>query len=124
WVGDKKVTGVGGVGGFGCAGGRGGGQRGDYGNALTDQIRRNSGNVASFPSAQRNSMATFFPSTKPASPKPLRNPARRLAFGSGEPECRNPITGMADCCARATSGRASAAPPSVKNSRRFILRPF
>ena len=32
---------------------------------------------------------------------------------------RNPITGIADCCARAASGHAAAAPPSsVMNSRR------
>ena len=31
---------------------------------------------------------------------------------------RNPITGIADCCARAASGHAAAAPPSVaKNFR-------
>ena len=59
----------------------------------------NSGNLSSFPWAQRNSIATFLPSTRPASLKPLRNPASRLAFGSGEPECRNPMTGIAACCA-------------------------
>src|SRR4051794_15840175 len=33
---------------------------------------------------------------------------------------RNPITGIADCCARPTSGHAAAAPPSsVTNSRRL-----
>ena len=33
---------------------------------------------------------------------------------------RNPITGIAGCCARATSGPAIAAPPSsVMNSRRL-----
>ena len=33
---------------------------------------------------------------------------------------RNPITGIAGCCARAASGHATAAPPSsVMNSRRF-----
>ena len=34
---------------------------------------------------------------------------------------RNPITGIAGCCARAASGHAAAAPPrSVMNSRRFM----
>jgi hypothetical protein len=34
----------------------------------------------------------------------------------------NPIIGMADCCARAASGHAAAAPPSsVMKSRRFIF---
>ena len=33
---------------------------------------------------------------------------------------RNPITGIAGCCARAASGHAAAAPPSsVMNSRRL-----
>jgi hypothetical protein len=32
---------------------------------------------------------------------------------------RNPITGMADCCARAANGQAAAALPSIEtNSRR------
>ena len=34
---------------------------------------------------------------------------------------KNPITGIAACCARAASGHATAAPPSsVMNSRRFM----
>jgi len=34
---------------------------------------------------------------------------------------RNPITGIAGCCARATSGQATAAPPkSDMNSRRLL----
>jgi hypothetical protein len=34
---------------------------------------------------------------------------------------RNPITGIADCCARAASGYATAAPPSKPmNSRRLM----
>jgi hypothetical protein len=37
---------------------------------------------------------------------------------------KNPITGIADCCARAASGHAAAKPPeSVKNSRRLIQSP-
>ena len=37
---------------------------------------------------------------------------------------RNPITGIAGCCARAASGHAAAAPPSsVMNSRRLIRSP-
>ena len=39
--------------------------------------------------------------------------------GSRDALCRNPITGIAGCCARAASGHAAAAPPSsVMNSRR------
>ena len=35
---------------------------------------------------------------------------------------RNPITGIAGCCARAASGHAAAAPPSsVMNSRRLMV---
>jgi hypothetical protein len=33
---------------------------------------------------------------------------------------RNPITGIAACCARAASGQAAAPPSSVMNSRRFM----
>ena len=37
---------------------------------------------------------------------------------------RNPITGIADCCARAASGHATAPPPSSDmNSRRVIRSP-
>jgi hypothetical protein len=50
----------------------------------------------------------------------VRNAATRLAFGSGEPECRNPTTGIAGCCPRAVSGHAAAPPRSVMNSRRLI----
>jgi hypothetical protein len=35
---------------------------------------------------------------------------------------RNPITGTADCCARAESGQAAAPPSSLMNARRFIDR--
>jgi hypothetical protein len=66
-------------------------------------------------------MATFSPSTKPASLKPRRNAATKLVRGSGEPAWRNPITGIVACCARAASGHVPAAPPSsVMNPRRFI----
>ena len=41
--------------------------------------------------------------------------------GSGELLFRNPITGIAGCCARAASGHAATAPPRrVMNSRRLI----
>src|SRR6516162_1079853 len=43
---------------------------------------------------------------------------------SGDALWRNPITGIAACCARAASGHAAAAPPtSVMNSRRLIVAP-
>ena len=45
--------------------------------------------------------------------------ARRSAFVSDAVLRRNPITGIAGCCARAAIGHAAAAPPSsVMNSRR------
>jgi hypothetical protein len=55
-------------------------------------------------------------STKPACSRPLR----KAGVGSSERVCRNPITGMAGCCARAPSGQETAAPPSAAmNSRRL-----
>jgi hypothetical protein len=51
---------------------------------------------------------------------PWWNAVTRSNAGS-DASRRNPITGMAGCCARAASGQAAAAPPrSVMNSRRFI----
>src|SRR6266436_3409 len=69
-------------------------------------------------------MATFKPSTNPASFSPWLKARRRSTFGSGEEGCRNPITGIVGCCcARAASGHAIAAPPiSVMNSRRLVCR--
>ena len=46
---------------------------------------------------------------------------RACANCGGMLAMRNPITGIAGCCARAASGHAAAAPPSsVMNSRRLI----
>src|SRR5262249_26220646 len=60
----------------------------------------------------------------PASLKPLRNAVTGFALGSGEPECRNPTTGIAGCCACPASGHAAAAPPSnVMNWRLFTRSP-
>ena len=42
---------------------------------------------------------------------------------SGDPGLRNPITGIAGCCARAANGHAAAPPISVMNSRRRISWP-
>jgi hypothetical protein len=39
---------------------------------------------------------------------------------SGDVLRRNPITGIAGCCARAASGQAAAPPRSVMNFRRLI----
>ena len=72
------------------------------------------------PSAQANSIATLWPSTKPDSFKPRRKPAVWGAACFSERALRYPITGIVACCPRAPSGHAAAAPPmSVMNSRRF-----
>ena len=63
------------------------------------------GSRSSWPSAQRNSIATFWPSTKPASLKPWRNACYQIGVGPGDRPLRNPITGIAGCCARAASGQ-------------------
>src|SRR5271166_3767375 len=83
-----------------------------------------SGRRSLWSSAQRYSILTFWPSTSPVSLKPLRNAATKAASGWGDPAWRNPITGSADCCARAASGHAIEAPPrSAMNSRRLIRSP-
>ena len=49
----------------------------------------------------------------------MRADGPRIA--SGDVGLRNPITGIAGCCARAASGHAAAAPPSrLTNSRRLM----
>jgi hypothetical protein len=46
----------------------------------------------------------------------------RSAYTSGDVPPRNPITGIADCCARAATGHTAAAPPSsVMNLRLTTL---
>ena len=44
------------------------------------------------------------------------------ANAADDPLLRYPITGIAGCCACATSGHVAAPPSSVMNSRRFIIR--
>jgi type 1 fimbriae regulatory protein FimB/type 1 fimbriae regulatory protein FimE len=59
---------------------------------------------------------------RPLTRSPWRNAPRRFAIASDDLLSRNPITGIAGCCARAASGHAAAAPPrSVMNSRRFLI---
>jgi hypothetical protein len=48
--------------------------------------------------------------SKPVSPKPLRKVAAICAYSQDDPPLRNPIIGIAVCCARAASGYATAAP--------------
>jgi hypothetical protein len=51
-----------------------------------------------------------------------RQPA--VPVSSGERALMNPITGIADCCARTENGQAAVAPPSnLMNSRRLIASP-
>src|SRR5262245_7721960 len=70
------------------------------------------------------SMVTFWPSKKPASPRPLRNACNTGPVSSGERALKNPITGLAACCARAENGQAAVAPPSnLMNSRRLMAAP-
>jgi hypothetical protein len=73
------------------------------------------------PFAQRYSIVTFRPSAYPVSASPRLNAAVKCALASGDLVLRNPITGIAACCARAATGHAAATPPSsVMNSRRFM----
>ena len=48
-------------------------------------------------------MATFLPSTKPASLSPCRNALTRNSKPAAGVLLRNPTTGIAGCCARAAS---------------------
>ena len=80
----------------------------------------NAGSRSYWPSAQRNSITTFWPSTYPASLRPSRNAVTMRAYWADDALFRNPITGSA-CCARTTCGHVASAPPrSVMNSRRFM----
>jgi hypothetical protein len=58
--------------------------------------------------------------SKPVSPRPLRKVAAICAYSQDDPPLRNPIVGIAVCCARAASGYATAAalPSVAKNFRR------
>src|SRR3954468_18531892 len=77
-------------------------------------------NRSSLPSAKRYSTETFLPSEKPASSNPFPNARTNGAESSADRVLRNPITGLADCCARAASGHAAAAPTILMNSRRCM----
>src|SRR5262249_35068828 len=69
-------------------------------------------------------MVTFWPSKKPASPRPLRNACNTSPVSSGERALMNPITGLVDGGARTENGQPAGAPPSnLMNSRRFIATP-
>src|SRR5262249_31010947 len=65
-------------------------------------------------------MATFWPATNPASFRPCSNPATRCSEPTADVRRRNAITGIAECCARAASGKAAAEAviPLMKSRRR------
>jgi hypothetical protein len=68
-----------------------------------------------------DSMVTFWPSTYPVSFKPWRNAAMKSSVPACEAACREPITGIAACCARAASGQVTAAlPKMLMKSRRLM----
>jgi hypothetical protein len=79
-----------------------------------------SGNRSSSSFAQRDSIATFWPSTKPTAFRLSRNAATRWAHGAAEALLMKPITGIAGCCALAASGHAAAPPSPAMNSRRLV----
>src|SRR6516225_8106061 len=69
-------------------------------------------------------MATFWPSTNPASFRPCANAVARSSELAAVVLRRNPITGTADFCARAASGHATTALlKSLVNSRRLMASP-
>ncbi len=78
------------------------------------------GNRSGRLSAERNSIATLWPSTKPVSLRPRRNAATMCAASTSGELRMKPITGIAPCWARAASGHAATAPRSGMNSRRRI----
>src|SRR5215472_16412938 len=69
-------------------------------------------------------MATFWPATNPASFKPCSNAVTRCSEPAADVLRRNPITGTADCCARAVNGHATTVLlESLMNSRRLMASP-
>src|SRR5258708_11867813 len=95
----------------------------DHGHLTANEIGRQRRQPIIMPSAQRYSIDTFRPSTKPASLRPWWKLCTRFAMVvSNDTLWRNPITGIG-CCARAASGRLAALPMSVMNSRRLIEPP-
>jgi integrase len=71
------------------------------------------------PSAHRNSIATFFPSSYPKLPSPWRNAATGAVRAADERLLRKPITGS--CCARAARGHVTTEPATtLMKSRRCI----
>src|SRR5262249_47504078 len=89
----------------------------------SEQLRYGPKTCASIRWQAEATIATFRPSTNPASVRPSRNAVTRCAEPAAAVLLRKPTTGTAGCCARAENGHPTAAPPSsVMNSRRPIIR--
>src|SRR5262245_36393407 len=79
--------------------------------------------MASWSYAQLHVLQQAVVATESPDDAPRGNPRRESIFVSGEVPWRNPMIGIAGCCARAASGQAATAPPSgVMNWRRLIIR--
>src|SRR5262249_21101505 len=92
---------------------------------IVASLRRPGGNVTGV-----NYMAAELSAKRLSLLHELASSAARIALlvmrsenPSDDTPLRNPITGIAGCCARAASGHAAAPPSSVMNSRRFIRGP-
>ena len=89
-----------------------------------DQITAIAGNCSSRPAAQRYSIVTFWPSTKPSSLRPKRRASARCEKPSADCPFNIPTTGTAGCCACTESDSTAAkAPTKTMNSRRRIDSP-
>ena len=85
--------------------------------AITDDTRSNR------PSNQLYSTVTFWPSTQPASVRPLRNALARRTEASADLRLTRATTGNGGCCARATSGHVVETAIPLMKSRRRITHP-
>ena len=91
----------------------------DHSHPQTNEFGRQGNHRSMYPSAQRYSIATVWPSMKPVLLSPSAKCRQAVCQTDRGMALRKPITGIAGCCARAASGHAAAAPPrSVMNSRR------
>src|SRR5262249_19837900 len=80
----------------------------------------NAGRRSGWSLDQRYSIATFWPSTYPASARPCRKTARFADWESDEPAFKYPIIGLRCACAASGDDAAAAPPSSVMKSRRLI----
>src|SRR5262245_56532 len=65
-------------------------------------------------------MVTFCPSTMPYSAKPLRKASTKCALSLADRALRNPMAGLFEGCAFATSGQAAEPAITLMTSRRLI----